>query len=178
MKILKWLEENFEKTVCTFFASVMLLSLFLQVVSRYVFGRALPWTEEVAVISFIMSVYFGATYAVKVRGHITIEILTSAFSEKVQHILGIVANGFFILFSVIILFGFRGVIANLLKYGSVMVITRIPKSLLYSVLPFCFVLMILRLIQDSFRHVREIKELKSSVEETEKTDDRGSTDGI
>lgn len=161
MKILKFLDENFEKYLCTAFAAIMLISLFLQVVSRYVFNMAFSWTEEVAVICFIMSVYFGAAYAVKVRAHIKIEILTSMFSQKKQHILSIVSNSFFILFSIIILFGFYGVIENLMKYGSVMVITRIPKSLLYSVLPFCFILMIFRLIQDIFRHINEMKSLEN-----------------
>ncbi len=159
MNVLKWLDENFEKTVSTGFAATMLISLFLQVVSRYVFNKAFSWTEEVAVLCFIMSVYFGATYAIKIRAHIKIEILTSCFTQKQQHIFGIISNIFFIIFAFVILIGFYGIVGNLIKYGSVMVITRIPKWILYSVLPFCFVLMIIRLVQDILRHIREIKEI-------------------
>ena len=50
------------------------VTVFMQVLIRFVFKIPLPWTEEVARISFVYSVYLGAILGMRDRAHINVDI--------------------------------------------------------------------------------------------------------
>jgi TRAP-type C4-dicarboxylate transport system permease small subunit len=79
-KIYDQLEENL-----LFFALVFSVFLiFVQVIMRYVFGRSLSWSEELARYLFIWYTWIGTSLAVRKRRHIRIEILTDFLKEKAK----------------------------------------------------------------------------------------------
>ena len=47
------------------FALAMVTILFCNVIGRYIIRHSIPWAEEICLILFILSVYFGAAGAVK-----------------------------------------------------------------------------------------------------------------
>lgn len=49
--------------------------VFLQVLVRFVFKHPLPWTEEVARLAFVYSIFVGATLAVREKDHISVDFL-------------------------------------------------------------------------------------------------------
>jgi TRAP-type C4-dicarboxylate transport system permease small subunit len=153
--VLKWLDENFERYLGIIFSLVMFISLFLQVLFRYVFRYPLPWSEEVAVICFVLSVYFGAAVAVKRDQHIRIEIVTHILQEKPKLIVKIIADILFIVFCIFISIGLIGLIQSLIKTRNVTAVTRFPKAYIYACLPICMGLMSVRLIQDIIKTVIE-----------------------
>lgn len=79
-KIYDQLEENLLFIALVF--SVFLI--FVQVVMRYVFGRSLSWSEELARYLFIWYTWIGTSLAVRKRRHIRIEILTDFLKEKAK----------------------------------------------------------------------------------------------
>lgn len=52
---------------------VLTVCVFLQVLVRFVFKYPLPWTEEVARIAFVYSIFVGATVAVREKAHINVD---------------------------------------------------------------------------------------------------------
>ena len=48
--------------------------VFAQVVSRYVFGTAITWTEELAGFAMVWAVQLGSSYAIRERFHIRITL--------------------------------------------------------------------------------------------------------
>ena len=54
-KKLFWLFDNLEYLLSMFCMGLMMCLLFIQVISRYVFGYSLAFTEEISVILFILS---------------------------------------------------------------------------------------------------------------------------
>ena len=69
---LRFLEAHGEEAVSIFSLCVMCTCVFLQVIPRYVFGKSLPWAEEVAVYGMVWAVYMGAAAAVRERAHLRI----------------------------------------------------------------------------------------------------------
>ena len=63
------------KLAALVFLVVMIVSCFLQVISRYVFNFSLSWTEEVARYCFIWVNMLGAAILVKKKGHAVIDFL-------------------------------------------------------------------------------------------------------
>ncbi len=157
MKRLKWFLGNIEYIVAASFSAVMVVLLFLQVVSRYVFRNSISFTEEIAIVLFILSVYLGAVGATRRRQHLKIEVVTNLLKPKAQTVLAVIANIVFMITNVFIIYGLIGVVANLKRFGMTTAITEIPKWAIYSVLPISFAAITIRLIEDTVKIIRESK---------------------
>ena len=82
--MLSKLDRYFEEVLCTFSLAVMVSSVLLQVVLRFVFHTAAAWAEETAVYGMIFAVYLGATMAVRDRAHIRITLLVNRLPYRLQ----------------------------------------------------------------------------------------------
>jgi len=163
-KVLKLFDENLEKYIAVFFSTVMLIMLFLQVLSRYVLRYPLAWSEEIAVICFVLAVYFGAVQAIKRDQHIKIEIVTSMLSEKNKLVFRIIADLIFIGFCVYISQGMMTIIRILFRTHNTTAVTGFPKGYIYLCLPIAMFLMSIRLIQDIYKSFKSYKEIKAGGE--------------
>ncbi|MCG8444351.1 MAG: TRAP transporter small permease [Hyphomicrobiales bacterium] len=82
--VLSKLDRYFEEVLCTFFLSVVVGSVLLQVLLRFVFHSAAAWAEETAVYGMIFAVYLGACMAVRDRAHIRITLLVNRLPRPAQ----------------------------------------------------------------------------------------------
>ncbi len=82
--MLSRLDRYFEEVLCTFFLTVVVGSVLLQVILRFFFSSAVSWAEETAVYGMIFAVYLGATMAVRDRAHIRITLLVNALPRPLQ----------------------------------------------------------------------------------------------
>ncbi len=101
MIILKWLERHFEEMICCFLIAVIAVCVFAQVISRYIFSTALTWTEEVAAISMVWTVYMGAALCVSKRFHVRIMVGVRVMPPRLGQIVIVCADiawAFFCLF--------------------------------------------------------------------------------
>ncbi len=157
MDAIKKILGQFETYAGAFCQGLMVIMLLLQVISRYIFRNSIPWTEEIALILFVLSIYFGASAAIYRKQHLRLEVLTSKFSPKGQLAIGIVGNICFFFFNCVILTGFHRLIGRLHQTGVATAVSGIPKWTFYTVIEIMFVVMAIRLIQDSILLYREMK---------------------
>lgn len=66
-------------------ALIMLACITLQVVMRYVFGRATSWSEEMAILMFAWMVMGGLALGVREGFHVRIDLLLVALPERLRH---------------------------------------------------------------------------------------------
>jgi len=144
-------DKYFEEVICTFCLSVVVGSVLMQVVLRFFFSSAAVWAEETAVYGMIFAVYFGATMAVRDRGHIRITLVVNRLSRKWQ-IISIVAADFlwasFVIFMIV-----QTIIYSQLLF-SVTYQTPglgIEQRWIQVIIPFAFSLMLLRIFQVYWR---------------------------
>lgn len=156
-KKILWFFDNIEYIISTIFSGTMICLLFIQVVSRYVFRYSLSFTEELSVVLFILSVYFGAIGATRRHQHLSIELLTNMFSKKRKIIANIFSDLFFIIANTFLTIGCVGVTSNLYVRGMTTAITRMPKWIFYAVIPFALTIISIRLIQEIVILIKEIK---------------------
>ena len=64
MKVLRFLDDNLEKMLCTITLALMSAIIVLQVFFRYVLNNSLAWSEELARYLFIWTIYIGISYGV------------------------------------------------------------------------------------------------------------------
>lgn len=82
--MLSKIDRYFEDVLCTVFLCVIVGSVLLQVVLRFVFHTAAAWAEETAVYGMIFAVYLGASMATRDRAHIRITLLIARLPRSLQ----------------------------------------------------------------------------------------------
>ncbi|MGB7244504.1 MAG: TRAP transporter small permease [Sulfitobacter sp.] len=103
MTALKWLERHFEELICCSCLVIIAVSVFAQVIARYVFQVALHWTEETASVAMVWAVYTGAALCVRERFHIRIMVAVYALPPRLGRYVIFVVDAlwaFFCLFMV------------------------------------------------------------------------------
>ena len=76
--ILKGLNNRLDRVltvVCAVLLTVMVVTIFVQVLARYVFLASTPWSEEVAVYCFIWVVFLGTGLGVRDHAHLVADLL-------------------------------------------------------------------------------------------------------
>ncbi|WP_306152212.1 TRAP transporter small permease [Roseovarius sp. MMSF_3281] len=98
------LDRYFEEVLCTVFLSVVVGSVLLQVVMRFVFHSAAAWAEETAVYGMIFAIYLGATMAARDRAHIRISLLVARLPRALQVVSVVLADALwagFVIFMIV-----------------------------------------------------------------------------
>ncbi len=143
--------NEFELYIGAVLFIVMTVLLTLQVVSRYVLGASYSWTEELCTIFFIWMVYLGASSAVLKGKHLRIDLFLEKARGKRRKVLLIFTNLVTALFCGYMIFPLHKIIENFTRLKSKTILLRIPKDVIYGVLPLCLGLMVIRLFQDTLR---------------------------
>ena len=69
---------------CSVLLTVMVMTIFVQVLARYVFLASTPWSEEVAVYCFIWVVLLGTSLGVRSHGHLVADVLPDDLPAAVE----------------------------------------------------------------------------------------------
>jgi len=155
MKIIRWIDDHIEEVLLTFFSSLMVAVIFLQVVMRQ-FDNSLSWSEELARYCFIWLVYMGISYGVKKQRHVKVDVVLLLLKQRGQIIVNIIANLLFMAFAIFVIrYGFD--IANqLLSFGQKSPANQIPMGLIYMATPVGMGLTLIRLIQELIKLIKAL----------------------
>ncbi|MBI3503640.1 MAG: TRAP transporter small permease [Proteobacteria bacterium] len=96
--------------ICIVQAAGIFLVVIVAVVARYVFGKAVSWTEEVPRYLLIWISFLAGAAGVARRDHVGFDVLFYAFPERIRRILGAAIG--------LLLLGFGW---NMFRYGIVYV---------------------------------------------------------
>jgi TRAP-type transport system small permease protein len=132
------------KFLLTFLVGLFTVSVFLQVLIRFVFKYPLPWTEEVSRIAFVYTIFIGATIAVREKAHLNVDFLLVVLPRRVARavtLLGTALVAIFLLFVT-----WQGI--EFVRQTGVQVtpVMQVPFRYLYLVIPSCGALMLAYLI--------------------------------
>jgi C4-dicarboxylate transporter DctM subunit len=147
------LEKLFGKFIDWFAAALVVIMtglVFFQVNNRYLLGKPIPWTEEVARIFFVWVTYVGAYLALKNKSHISIEsFVKHNFSQETQEKLSNFLAFFLVYFLGYLLWaGLKVVPATL---GNTTPVLEISFLYFHLSIPIFTTLMILHMIARIFR---------------------------
>lgn len=100
MKILKLIDDSFEKVLCAILFTAMVLCIVWQLIMRWTGGN-LSWTEEAARYIFIWLAWIGMSEAVRQRKHIKVEFATAVAKGAGRLFFDLLSNVAFIIFCVV-----------------------------------------------------------------------------
>lgn len=138
-KCLKLLNRHFEEVFLVAGTIVMVLTIFFQVIARYVLNQPLAWSEELARYIFVWSVWLAVPYTVTKGRHIRLEIISDMLGNKAKFVMDML---FFLVSAAFFAYvGYHsvGVVQGIAKMKQVTPAMQIPKYLCYMSLPVgCF----------------------------------------
>ena len=97
--------NDIEETLIAVILGSMTLVTFANVVARYVFNDNILWALETTVFLFAWLVLIGASYCVKTRAHLGVDVLINIVSPGVRRAFALAAVAACLLFSVLLLVG-------------------------------------------------------------------------
>lgn len=147
MDRLRWLGRHIEEIICCVCLVIIAVSVFLQVVSRYLFNSALHWTEEIAAFAMVWAVYSGAALCVRERFHIRIMVAVQALPEALGKYVIYIADLLWAFFCIFMLKVSWDYLAVLWKFTTTTPSLGINELYPQSVLLFGYALMLIRLVQ-------------------------------
>lgn len=133
--------------------SVMLVVIFAQVISRYVFNWTPEWSEELARYLFVWVVFIGSALIMGESGHLAVQFVPNHFKGTATGpLLEIVINLSGYVF-ILILFTQGAKMTRVMTF-QMSPGMEIPMSWVYAVIPLSSALMLLYLVKDTVRIVR------------------------
>jgi len=134
--------------------SVMLVVIFAQVISRYVFNWTPEWSEELARYLFVWVVFIGSALIMGESGHLAVQFVPNHFKGTATgRLLEIVINLSGYVFILILLT--QGAKMTRVMTFQMSPGMEIPMSWVYAVIPLSSALMLLYLVKDTVRIMRE-----------------------
>lgn len=150
---LKTFLNEFEQYLATIFFLVLTILLMVQVISRYVFSFSLTWLEELATVMFVWMVYFGISGAVRTRKHLKIDAILDIVPFKAKKVMLILDNIIFMFFNLFVSYTILDIIERLV--GSKTSILKMPKDVIYAIIPVMLTFTCIRLVQDCIKLAKE-----------------------
>jgi len=133
--------------------SVMLVVIFSQVVTRYIFNYTPEWSEELARYLFVWVVFLGSALIMGESGHLAVQFVPNHFKgTAVGKALEVIINLSGYVFILILLF--QGAKMTRVMTFQTSPGMEISMSWIYSVIPLSAVLMLLYLARDTVRIVK------------------------
>jgi TRAP-type C4-dicarboxylate transport system permease small subunit len=147
VKVLSFLDRRVEEIIIVLCLGVMTLSIGLQVFMRYVMQSSLSWSEELARYLFVFFVYAGISYGAKMKRHIKVEAFTMWLPGRIQAAIRMISDLLFLLFAVFIVYYGFVTSGRIFRLNQVSPALELRMGYVYGTLPFCFILVGIRLVQ-------------------------------
>ena len=97
--------NEIEETLIAVILGLMTVVTFANVIARYVFNSNILWALETTVFLFAWLVLIGASYCVKTRAHLGVDVVLHMVSPAVRRILAIISVAACLAFSILLLIG-------------------------------------------------------------------------
>jgi C4-dicarboxylate transporter DctQ subunit len=97
--------NEIEETLIALILGSMTIITFANVIARKAFNSNILWALETTVFLFAWLVLLGASYCVKTRAHLGVDVILNMASRRMRHALALLAVAACLVFSVLLLIG-------------------------------------------------------------------------
>jgi len=156
-QILARINRDGERWLLLVFYTLIVATIAIEVVRRFVLSYSSIWGEEVARYAFIYLVWIGAAAAVSDRAHIRIDVLFHYLPSRGKALLYIFGDLVMLGVAMLAFYFSLETVLTSLKFGSVTHGLRIEQAWFLAAVPFGFTLITLRLVASIWRDVSDFR---------------------
>lgn len=155
--VLQKLNQNAERWALLVFYTMLVVTMFVEVLRREVLSYSSIWGEEIVRYSFIYLAWIGCAAAVRERGHIRIDVIMHYVGPRIKALLYLFGDFVMVAVSVVALIYAYETVHVSAKFGSVTDGLRISRVWFLMAVPIGFALVLLRLIQSIIRDIADLR---------------------
>ncbi|OPZ68018.1 MAG: Sialic acid TRAP transporter permease protein SiaT [Firmicutes bacterium ADurb.Bin467] len=145
LKVLNNIESILCRILLVFFVSI----LFVQIISREIFGHSISWIEELSVYMFVWFVFLGASHAAKISAHNRVTFQFKFLSERTVAWIEGFADLFWIFFNLYFIALSISFLGRMNAFQKAQTL-GVPLKYFYMILPVAFALMTFRILQVNY----------------------------
>ncbi|SLN59826.1 Sialic acid TRAP transporter permease protein SiaT [Pseudoruegeria aquimaris] len=157
MQVLQTLNRNAERWLLLIFYTMLVATMFIEVLRRELLSYSSIWGEEIVRYSFIYLAWIGAAAAVKERGHIRIDVILHYVGPRTKAVIYLFGDLVMVAVSVVALYYSYETVHVSAKFGSVTDGLRISRVWFLMAVPVGFALVLLRLVQSILRDIADLR---------------------
>lgn len=151
--------DHFEEATSSAMLILVVVLMFSQVILRYVFGKSLAWSEEVAQMAFLCMVYIATALSAKQGAHIRVTAHLKYLPRSVRQFMILAGNVLWILFDLVVIWQGSVLVQSMITHPMKSAALEWDMAPLFAVIPFAFALQIIRIVQQSVTAWRAGQEL-------------------
>ncbi|SHI36442.1 TRAP-type C4-dicarboxylate transport system, small permease component [Dethiosulfatibacter aminovorans DSM 17477] len=157
MKVLRWLDKNFEEFILLIFLIVMVVVMGVQVLMRYLFNYSLTWSEELTRYLFVWSSFLSIGYCIKNSTSIKLEQFLGVLPGVLSQVIRLTSKIVMLAFFVFVFMNAVTLVQSTQASGQVSSALGFPIYLVQSSAVVGFALAIFRLLQSFYLGFMELK---------------------
>ena len=156
-QIVKAIDQNGERYLLLPLYTMIVLTIFLEVLRRSLLSYSSIWAEEIARYAFIYVAWIGASSAIKERAHIRIDVILPLFSQRMRGVIYFFGDIVALVLAVLAFYWSMESVLTSMEFGSVTHGLRISQAWFLAAVPLGFSMMIVRLLQSMWRDWNDLK---------------------
>ena len=137
------------------FYMLVVITIGVEVLRRFVLSYSSIWGEEIARYAFIYLVWLGASLAIRDRAHIRIDVMLHYLSPRGKSLAYILGDLLMLSISILAFYYSYETLMTSIKFGVVTHGLRIEQAWFLAAVPLGFILIIGRLIQSIWRDIND-----------------------
>lgn len=161
------LDRHLERTFMVFSYLAIALIIFWGVVDRFVFSNQQPWSTTIPPLLFMIMAWFGATYNVRLRSHLSFSEFRSRMGRKAQFGCLCLDNFLWMGFAVIVIVTTSRAAA--LSASNFQIVLGTDNTMQWWFLitaPLAFLLMAARVVENFLEDIENYKEGNALIQQT------------
>ena len=156
-QILRKIDQEGERWLVLPLYTMIVLTVFMEVFRRFFLSYSSIWAEEIARYAFIYIAWIGASYAIRERAHIRIDVILPLLSNRWRIIVFIFGDIVTLILAVLAVYWSMEPVINSIHFGSVTHGLRISQAWFLFAVPLGFTMMIFRLFQSMKRDISDLR---------------------
>lgn len=149
-KIWPWFERNFERMIAVTAYIIIALIIFVGVIERFVLSTQVPWSTTIPPLVFMIMSWYGCSYNIKLRTHLSFSEFRSNMSPTAQYYCLVMDNVLWFIFCIICVTTMSRITVNTYdNFAIVLGTDGIMRWWFIVTMPVCFVLMAGRVLNNA-----------------------------
>lgn len=149
-KLVPWVDRNFERMIAVTAYIIIACIIFFGVIERFVFSSQVPWSTTIPPLIFMIMSWYGCSYNVKLRTHLSFSEFRAKMSHKQQYMCLVMDNVLWFIFCIICVTTMARITVNTYdNFAIVLGTDSVMRWWFIITMPICFVLMAGRVLSNA-----------------------------
>lgn len=161
-----WLDRNLERSIAVAAYIIIAVIIFVGVIQRFVFSSQVPWSTTIPPLIFMIMSWYGCSYNVKLRTHLSFSEFRSKMSHQKQFMCLCMDNVLWFIFCVICVTTMARITVNTYdNFAIVLGTDGIMRWWFIITMPICFILMAGRVLSNYLIDLRKYRNNETLIEQ-------------